>query len=79
MLSEGKVIEYNLDGKELWSVLAKSPWFIIRLHKGNTLISGGGQCYTREVDSTGKAVWELTAADAPFKLYDVQTANRLDD
>jgi hypothetical protein len=76
-LSEGKVVEYTLEGKEVWSVEAKSPWSAIRLHNGNTLISGDGQGYTREVDPSGKTVWELTQADVPFKLYNTQTANRL--
>ena len=77
LLSEGKVVEYTLEGKEIWSVQAKSAWSAIRLHNGNTLISGDGQSYTREVDSSGKTVWELTQADVPFKLYNNQTANRL--
>src|SRR5450432_2335547 len=77
LLSEGKVVEYDLEGKELWSVNAKSPWSAIRLSNGNTLISGDAQGYTREVDTSGKTVWELTQADVPFKLYNTQTANRL--
>ena len=77
LLSEGRVVEYTLDGKEIWSVEAKSAWSAIRLRNGNTLISGDGQSYTREVDRSGKTVWELTQADVPFKLYNNQTANRL--
>jgi len=77
LLSEGKVVEYTLDGKNIWSVEAKSPWSAIRLDNGNTLISGDAQGYTREVDPSGKTVWELTQADVPFKLYNTQTANRL--
>ena len=77
LLSEGKVVEYTLDGKEIWSVEAKNAWSAIRLHNGNTLISGDAKSYTREVDPSGKTVWELTQADVPFKLYNNQTANRL--
>ena len=77
MLSEGKVVEYTLEGKAIWSVEAKSAWSAIRLHNGNTLISGDGQSYTREVNTAGQTVWELTQADVPFKLYNNQTANRL--
>ncbi|MEO5685439.1 MAG: hypothetical protein ABIQ88_22520 [Chitinophagaceae bacterium] len=77
LLSEGKVVEYTLEGKEIWSVDAKSPWSAIRLHNGNTLISGDRSGYTREVDAAGKTVWELTQADVPFTLYNTQTANRL--
>src|SRR5450432_1986730 len=77
LLSEGKVVEYTLEGKEIWSVNARSPWSAIRLPNGNTMISGDAQGYTREVDPSGKTVWELTQADVPFKLYNTQTANRL--
>jgi hypothetical protein len=77
LLSEGKVVEYTMDGVAIWSVEAKSPWSAIRLLNGNTLISGDAQGYTREVDPAGKTVWELTQADVPFKLYNSQSANRL--
>jgi len=66
-----------LDGKELWSVDAQSPWSAMKLDNGNVIISGDGTGYTREVDHAGKTVWELTQADVPFKLYNSQTANRL--
>jgi hypothetical protein len=77
LLSEGRVVEYTLEGKEIWSVNARSPWSAIRLSNGNTMISGDAQGFTREVDPSGKTVWELTQADVPFKLYNTQTANRL--
>jgi len=77
LLGENRVAEYTLDGKELWTVNAASPWSAIRLHNGNTLISGNQNCYTREVNPTGETVWEVTQADIPFKLYNNQTANRL--
>jgi hypothetical protein len=35
-LGENKVVEYDLDGKVLWSVPAKSPWRAIRLKSGNS-------------------------------------------
>jgi outer membrane protein assembly factor BamB len=66
-LSENKVVEYTLDGKEIWSVNAKSPWSAIRLHNGNTLISGDWSSYTREVNMKGETVWELTQVDVHFK------------
>jgi len=76
-LSENKVVEYTLDGKEVWSVNAKSPWSAIRLRNGNTLISGDWSSYTREVNMKGDTVWELSQVDVPFKLFNNQTANRL--
>lgn len=77
LFAEKKVVEYTLDGKEVWSVDASSPWSAIRLHNGNTLISGDALSYTREVNMKGETVWELTQADVPFKLYNNQTATRL--
>jgi hypothetical protein len=77
LMKEGKVNEYDLDGHVIWSVNAKSPWSAIKLLNGNVLISGDGNGYTREVDSAGKTVWEITQMDVPFKLYNTQTANRL--
>ena len=77
LFAEKKVVEFDLDGKEVWSVNAPSAWSAIRLHNGNTLISGDGLGYTREVNPKGETVWEFTKADAPFKVGNTQTANRL--
>jgi len=77
LMAENKVVEFNQEGKEIWSVSSKWPWAAIRLHNGNTLISGDGNGYTREVNPAGEIVWELTQADVPFKIYNSQTANRL--
>ena len=77
-LGEGKVVEYDLDGKALWSVEAKSPWSAVRLRNGNTLIAGDWSRYVREVDPAGHVVWEFTQADVPdIVLGNLQTANRL--
>jgi hypothetical protein len=77
-LGEGKVVEYTLEGKVLWSVEAKSPWSAVRLKNGNTLIAGDWSGYVREVNPKGETVWELTQKDVPdFKLFNLQTAGRL--
>jgi len=77
LFAEKKVVEFDLDGTALWSVDAASAWSAIRLHNGNTLISGDGLGYTREVNPKGETVWEFTRADAPFTIGNTQTANRL--
>jgi hypothetical protein len=77
LMKENKVVEYTMDGQEVWSVNAKSPWSAIRLHNGNTLISGDGAGYTREVNMKGETVWEFSREDAPFTIGNTQTANRL--
>jgi hypothetical protein len=77
-LSEGKVVEYTLDGKAIWSVAAEHPWSALRLKNGNTLIAGDAAGYAREVNPQGQTVWEFTQADAPdIKIFNIQTANRL--
>jgi len=77
-MSEGKVVEYDLDGKEVWSCKAEHAWSAIRLKNGNTLITGDGSKYVREVNPQGATVWEFTADDVPdMKLGNLQTANRL--
>jgi hypothetical protein len=77
-LSEGKVVEYDLTGKAVWSVAAKSPWQAVRLKNGDTLIAGDSSRYAREVNPKGETVWEFTAADAPgYMLGNIQTADRL--
>ena len=77
LFAEEKVVEFDLEGKEIWSANAKSAWSVIKLHNGNVLVSGDGKSYTREINRKGETVWEFTQADAPFKLYNNQTANRL--
>jgi hypothetical protein len=54
LMKEGRVNEYTLDGKEIWSVDVKSPLSAIKLSNVNVLISSDGSGYTREVDTSGK-------------------------
>ncbi|MGF7077677.1 hypothetical protein [Mucilaginibacter sp. UYCu711] len=77
LLNEHKVVEMDFDGKEVWSIAAKSAWSAIRLHNGNTLISGDTEGSTREVNPKGETVWEFKPADAPFKIGHSPTAQRL--
>jgi hypothetical protein len=76
-MDNGKVVEYDADGKVIWSVKAPAPWAAVRLAGGNTLIS----CQTRgvrEVDPSGKIVWQFTQKDAPgIKLFILQDVVRL--
>jgi hypothetical protein len=77
-LNLGKVVEYDKDWKEIWSVEAGSPWAAVRLANGNTLISGNQHGYVREVNPKGEAVWEINKDDLPgYPLYTVQEVNRL--
>jgi outer membrane protein assembly factor BamB len=74
----GKVVEYDKDGKEIWSVAAPSAWAAVRLANGNTLISGNQHGYVREVNRAGEIVWEINKNDLPgIPLYTVQEVTRL--
>lgn len=77
LMKEGKVKEFDLDGKELWSVDAQSPWSALKIKNGNVMFCGDGAGYVREVDPAGKTVWEVKQSDVPFKLYNLQSFNRL--
>ena len=61
---QDKVVEYDADGHEIWSVAVPVPWAAVRLDNGNTLISSHNS-FVREVDPQGKTVWEFSQADAP--------------
>ena len=77
-LDLGKVVEYDPDGKEVWSVAAPSAWAAVRLKNGNTLISGNQHGYVREVNPQGEAVWEINKNDLPgITLHVVQEVTRL--
>ncbi len=74
---QDKVVEYDADGHEIWSVAVPVPWAAVRLDNGNTLISSHNS-FVREVDPQGKTVWEFSQADAPdIALFSLQEANRL--
>ncbi|MGH9523085.1 MAG: alpha-L-fucosidase [Terriglobales bacterium] len=77
-LDLGKVVEYDQNGKEVWSVPAPSAWGAVRLKNGNTLISGNQHGYVREVNPKGEVVWEINKDDLPgITLHTVQEVSRL--
>ncbi len=73
----GKAVEYNLDGKELWSVDVPGVWSAKPLKNGNILATSN-RGFVREINREGKTVWEWTRADAPdYNISNLQTAVRL--
>jgi len=77
-LDLGKVVEYDAQGKDVWSVDAPSAWAAVRLKNGNTLISGNQHGYVREVNAQREIVWEINKNDLPgIPLYTVQEVSRL--
>ena len=76
-LDAGKVVEYDQNLKEIWSVNAPGPWSAVRLKNGNTLI-GCSNRGVREVNPNGDIVWQFTQQDSPdIKLFIIQEVSRL--
>ena len=72
----GKVVEYDSNGKELWSFPGPSVWSADPLANGNVLITD--RIGVREVTRRGDTVWSWTPADAPgYKFASLQEARRL--
>ena len=73
-----RIVEYDLDGRVLWSQDVTSCWSAKPLANGNVLIAGAGDKFVREINRRGETVWEWTAADAPeYRFSNVQNATRL--
>src|SRR4051812_10608381 len=69
-----KVVEYDSNGKSVWSVEVPSPWAAARLKNGNTLITGNSN-FVREVSTKGDTVWEFRPADVPeIRFWNTQTS-----
>lgn len=80
-LKMDRVVEYDKNFKEIWSYDIKSPWAAIRLRNGNTLVTDENDVLTREVNSHGETVWELTKDDIPPQYWygNAQAVTRLDN
>jgi hypothetical protein len=74
-----RIVEYDKDFKEVWSLDVKSPWAAIRLKNGNTLITDEQDALTFEVDPVGQTVWSLKDADLPerYRYGNTQSCTRL--
>jgi hypothetical protein len=71
-----KVVEYDVDGHELWSFPGSSPWGVEQLANNNILITD--RVGVREVTRRGDTVWSFTRADAPgYNFANLQQAWRL--
>jgi outer membrane protein assembly factor BamB len=71
-----KVVEYDSDGKELWSFPAPGAWGVSQLANGNVLITD--RMGVREVTRRGDAVWSFSPSDVPgYKFTSLQQAWRL--
>lgn len=80
-LSQGRVVEYDKNFKEIWSYNTPKPWAAIRLKNGNTLITDETEWITKEVNSKGEMVWQFNCkTDLPVEYQFTsapQTCTRL--
>jgi hypothetical protein len=81
-LEQRKVVEFDKDWKPIWTYPVAdmgTPWTALRLRNGNTLIQDEHNKAAREVDPTGKIVWEFKQSDLPAGLTQSspQTSERL--
>jgi len=73
----GKVVEYDLTGKELWSLPVPGVWSATPLDNGNILVVSNRK-FVRELTRQGDVVWEWTPADTPeYPMSNLQLATRL--
>ena len=71
-----KVVEYDANGKELWSFPAPGAWGVEPLANGNVLITD--RQGVREITRRGDAVWSWKPADTPDQHFvSLQNAWRL--
>jgi hypothetical protein len=71
-----KVVEYDSDGKELWSFPCSNPWGVTPLLSGNVLITD--RLGVREVTRRGDVVWNFNKSDLPeYQIANLQQAWRL--
>lgn len=73
----GKVIAYDLDGKQLWSADVPSVWSAVQLPSGNLLVASN-QRFVKELNRKGEVVWEYLLDEVKdYKLTNPQIAMRL--
>jgi len=77
-LDSGKIVEYDWNGKALWSQDLPNCFSAVELPNGNILAATSANLIVREINRKGETVWEWTAADAPeYKFAYTQIATRL--
>lgn len=60
--AENKVVEYDVNGKQIWEVAIDQPIAATRLPNGNTLVTSMSQNRAVEFDRNGTQVWEYRAS-----------------
>jgi hypothetical protein len=64
---ENRVVEYNLEGRELWHAGVAAPVSAVRLPGGNVLVVSHGRVGVVEIDRHGKEVWAVELEGRPWR------------
>jgi HEAT repeat protein len=64
---DGKVVEFDRDGKAVWQAAVSSPISVVRLPSGNTLVTSQHPQQVIELDRDGKTVWDYQATGHPTR------------
>jgi HEAT repeat protein len=64
---DGKVSEFDGDGKAVWQATVPSPISLVRLPNGNTLVTSQHPQQVVELDRGGKVVWQYQASGHPTR------------
>lgn len=79
-LTGGRVVEFDSNLREMWSVKVVKPWAAIRLKNGNTLVSDESDDSVKEFTPKGELVWELTQDDlGTYSISGLQSCVRLEN
>jgi len=65
--SRSRVVEFDPEGREVWSAAVRRPTSVMRLPNGHTLVASRLGRRVVELDRTGKEVWSHTTAGLPIK------------
>jgi hypothetical protein len=67
LYSQGKVVEYDPDGKQVWEAAVPQPTSVSRLPNGNVLVTSRNARTVLEIDRNGKEVWKHATDGMPMK------------
>lgn len=74
----GRVVEYDVSGKQTWTMAANMPFGVQGLSNGNRLVSTFSDRKVVEYDEAGKKAWELDIARGyPIRVYRLESGNTL--
>ena len=77
LMQEQEILEISPEGEVLKRIPGQFAWHVDKLADGHYLLGGDSKHYVRELDADGNIVWEVTQADLPFPIQNLQTATRL--